>query len=118
MNQFNFEKLEVYKEALELVDFVYKITKTWPSSERYILIDQLTRAAISVALNIAEGTSRTSKDFAHFLSTSRGSVYECAAVITIAFNRSYITQEEYKKAYESCIKLARMLTALKKSLNQ
>lgn len=69
-NMFNFEKLDVYKEGLLFVDFVYSLTKSWPSSGRYILVDQLIRAAISISLNIAEGASRTRKDFRHFLSTS------------------------------------------------
>ncbi|MDO8572053.1 MAG: four helix bundle protein [bacterium] len=113
---FNFEKLNVYKEALLFVDFVYERTKNWPSSERYILVNQLTRASISIVLNIAEGSGRTSKDFGHFVATSRSSVYECVAILTIALGRKYITKNEFELGYEYCNKLARMLTALKKSL--
>ena len=108
--------MNVYKEALGFVDFVYEITRSWPKSGLFSLIDQLRRAAISIVLNIAEGTSRTSKDFKHFLSTARGSVYECVAILTIAFNRKYIDKEKFDVGYEYCNKLARMLTALKKSL--
>lgn len=113
---FNFEKLHVYKEALLFIDLVYGLTKSWPSSERYILVSQLIRAATSVALNIAEGSSRTSNDFKHFISTSRGSVYECVAILTIALQRKYITKNEFDSGYENCNKLARMLTALRNSL--
>ncbi len=114
---FNFEKLNVYKETLIFIDLIYKLSEKWPSSERYILVDQLIRAATSVALNIAEGSSRTSRDFQHFISISRGSIYECVAILTIALNRKYITKDNYDLCYNFCNKLARMLSALKNSLN-
>lgn len=113
---FNFEKLNVYKEALDFVDFAYIVTKTWPKEEKFVLIDQLLRAAISAVLNIAEGSSRTGKDFKHFLSNSRGSVYECVAVLTIAKKRMYISQKDFDIGYSNCIKIAKMLSALKKSI--
>ena len=114
---FKFEELNVYRESIKFVDLIYETTKQWPSSEKYVLVDQLIRAAISIVLNIAEGTSRTRKDFQHFLSTARGSVYECVAIVTLAFNRKYITKEKFEIIYEHSSKLARMLTALKKSLD-
>ena len=113
---FRFEQLNVYKESLSFVDLVYKLTDKWPKAETFSLTDQLKRAAISVSLNIAEGSSRTSKDFQHFLSTARGSVYECVASLTIALKRNYIDKQDFEKGYEFCDKLARMLTALKKSV--
>jgi four helix bundle protein len=116
MKKFKFEELNVYRESLEYVSYLYDLTKKWPTAERHILISQLLRAATSIVLNIAEGTSRTTKDFKHFLSTSRGSVYECVAILTIAIRQNYITEDEYKFSYETCLKLARMLTALKRSL--
>ena|SRR3989344_4902973 len=115
-NMFKFEELNVYKEALIFVDYIYRLTSRWPSSEKYVLVSQMVRAAISIVLNIAEGSSRTGKDFRHFLSISRGSVYECVAVLTIAYKRKYITKNEFDFGYEYCNKLARMLTALKKSI--
>lgn len=113
---FKFEELRVYQEALLLIDVIYEITKNFPSNEMYGLINQLRRAAISIALNIAEGSSRTKKDFRHFLDMSRGSCYECVAILTIARNRKYLSLKEYKEAYEKCNKLARMISALKASI--
>ncbi len=113
---FNFEKLNVYKEALVFVDWVYSIISKWPRSEVFALADQLKRAATSIVLNIAEGSSRTRADFKHFLSTARGSVYECIAILTLASKRKYITKTEFEYGYEFGNKLARMLTALKNSL--
>lgn len=63
---FNFEKLKVYEEALILATDVYKLTKSFPKSETFGITSQLRRASVSISLNIAEGTSRTKKDFRHF----------------------------------------------------
>lgn len=84
---FKFEDLKVYQKGLGFVDDIYLITKPWPKSELFGLVSQLRRAAISIVLNIAEGSSRTNKDFSHFLSLSRGSCFECVAILTIAKNQ-------------------------------
>ncbi len=67
MYTFSFEKLNVWIDAKELIKKVYRSTKKFPSEEKFGLTSQLRRASVSVASNIAEGTSRiTSKDKAHF----------------------------------------------------
>lgn len=113
---FRFEELRVYQEALMFVDQLYSLTKEWPKEELFGLINQIRRAAVSIVLNIAEGTSRTKKDFRHFLDLAKGSCYEVATILAIAKNRKYISEIEYRKHYEFCIKLAKMLSALKTSL--
>jgi four helix bundle protein len=113
---FNFEKLRVYEDSLVFVDHVYTTTKTWPVDERYGLSDQLRRAANSIVLNIAEGTSRTKKDFCHFLDLSRGSCYECVSILKIAHNRKYVSQQDYHKLYDEIETISRKISALKKSL--
>lgn len=113
---FKFEELRVYQDALLFIDQIYLLTKEWPKDELFGLTNQLRRAAVSVALNIAEGSSRTRKDFRHFLDLSKGSCYECAAILAIAKNRKYINEVEYNLSYEFCIKLAKMISALKTSL--
>lgn len=116
MEKFKFEDLRVYQEALVFIDSIYNLTRRWPREELFGLSAQLARAAVSIALNIAEGTSRTKKDFRHFLDMSRGSIFECVAIITIALNRKYITQSEFDNLYGSCNKLARMISKLKTSI--
>lgn len=113
---FNFEKLRVYEDALEFVNHAYGITKQWPTDERFGLIDQLRRAATSVALNIAEGSSRTKKDFCHFLDLSRGSSYECVSIFKIALNRKYLTEKEYRALYDEVEYISRKISALKNSI--
>lgn len=113
---FKFEELQVYQEALELVDLVYDITKSWPKSELFCLTDQFRRASISIVLNIAEGSGKTNADFKRFLSTSRGSTFECVAIAQIAQRRKYISDKDYQQTYAFCLKLSKMLTALKNAI--
>lgn len=113
---FTFEKLHVYQDSLLFVDFLYKATKNWPKDEIFGLTSQLKRSVVSITLNIAEGSSRTKKDFRHFLDLARGSCYECVAILSIAKQRKYITEEEYRKMYEHANKIARTINALKASL--
>ena len=65
---FNFEKLDVWQKAIDFADLVYNHTRNLPSEERFGLTNQMTRAAVSISSNIAEGTSRMSQtDFARFV---------------------------------------------------
>lgn len=114
---FKFEDLHVYKDSLDFVDYVYTLCEKWPKDELFGLINQLRRAAVSISLNIAEGSSRTQKDFGHFLSLSRGSCFECVAIATIARKRKYISEQEYMACYQTCEKLAKMTSKLKSSLS-
>jgi four helix bundle protein len=113
---FKFEDLNVYKESLVFIEDVYILTQEFPKEELYGLTSQLRRAAVSIALNIAEGSGRTNKDFQHFISLSRSSCYECVTILKISLVRKYLDNDRYIKLYEACLKLARMLSALKKSL--
>ncbi|NTV41168.1 MAG: four helix bundle protein [Candidatus Moranbacteria bacterium] len=66
--EYGFYRLEVWKLGMELVDFIYVLTKKFPSDEKFALVSQMRRAAVSVPLNIAEGSiKRTKKDFASFV---------------------------------------------------
>ncbi len=113
---FNFEELRVYQESLIFVNTIYEMTKAFPKDEIFGLTNQLRRAAVSISLNIAEGSSRTKKDFSHFLNLSRGSCYECVAVLTIAKNQQYISSEQFKLCYDHSNKISRMINGLKNSL--
>lgn len=68
----NFENLEVWKQSINLVKNVYSITNKFPKSEIYTLTSQMRRSAISIPSNLAEGYSRTTIEFARFISISHG----------------------------------------------
>ena len=74
---YRFEKLDVWKDAREFVTLVYKITENFPSKEKFGLIDQIRRAAISIVLNIAEGSAgRSDAEFKRFLKMAQGSLHD------------------------------------------
>jgi len=93
---FGFQKLQIYQMAKELVKYNYKLTKKFPSEEKFALVQQTNRAAVSVPSNIAEGTSRKgSKDKAHFINIAYGSLMELVCQMEIALELGYIEQIEY-----------------------
>jgi four helix bundle protein len=114
---FEFEKLRVYQKALDFTDKVYKITRLFPIEERFCLIDQFRRAAVSIVLNIAEGSGGTKTEFRHFLKIARRSVRECVAVIEISFRQEYVTLETKSTLRSDCADLSKMITGLLKSLS-
>ena len=114
--RFNFEKLRVYQDALDFSEEIYRITKRFPKDELFALTSQFRRAASSVSLNIAEGSSLTKTEFRNFLRRSRGSVYECVAILSLAADNGYVPGEARKKIYEDCQKLAKSISALINSM--
>jgi four helix bundle protein len=114
---FNFEKLEVWKKAIEFADAIYRATKTFPADERFGLTDQMRRAAVSISANIAEGASRHSKgDFARFLEIATGSLFEVISHASIAKRRGNLTETAFATIYSAAEELSRMLSGLRRSL--
>ncbi|HUD19947.1 MAG TPA: four helix bundle protein [Patescibacteria group bacterium] len=116
--EFRFENLLVYQEAVVLSNKIFTLTGKWPSQLRFSLGDQLNRAALSISLNIAEGSSRTGKDFQHFLSIARGSCYECVPIITIAKDQRLIAERDFQELKQKIFEISKMLTALRSSLSK
>ena len=115
---FNFEKLDVYNKANEFVNDIYLLTKTFPEDEMFGLTSQLRRAAVSISLNIAEGSARTKKDFNRFIDMARGSIFECVTILRIALKQEYLNQKRYIDIEEKLTDLSKMLSGLKRSISQ
>lgn len=113
----NFEKLNVYQEAINLALDIYKLTTKFPREEKFGIIDQIRRASVSISLNIAEGTSRTKKDFCRFLDMARGSCHELIPLLKISLKLGYINKTEYENLYESIEVILKRINALRRSLN-
>ena len=109
---FDFEKLEVYKKAIDFANDIYNLTKKFPKDEQFGITSQLRRAAISISLNIAEGSGRSKKEFRHFVIMARTSVQECIPLLEISYLQNYITEEERLKYYSRCEELSKMLCGL------
>ena len=114
---FNFEKLEVWKKAIEFADFVYSVTREFPDAERFGLTNQMRRAAVSISSNIAEGTSRFSRDdYARFLEIATGSLFEVVSQSFIVQRQNYLSEENRQRLYTAAEEQSRMLSGLRRSL--
>ena len=95
MAQFGFQRLEVYQLAKALVLKSYQLTKNFPQDEKYALVQQINRAAISIPSNIVEGYGRTTaKDKSHFLNMAYSSMMELVCQYEISKELGYITDED------------------------
>jgi four helix bundle protein len=114
-----FEQLEVWKLALEYLDLIYKVAENLPGSEEYNSKSQITRAATSIALNIAEGSQgQSDAEQARFLGMAIRSLVETIACQEIIRKRYYFEDESLlNAAYENSQLLANKLQAFRKSIS-
>lgn len=110
---FDFENLEVYKKAVEALG------KELHSKTSYALIDQLTRAALSIPLNIAEGNGRWHKaEKRQFLWFARGSTFECVPILQILKANNLIEEVKYLEFRAQLIEIGKMINGLLKSVER
>ena len=96
--EYSFYKLDVWKLGMSIVNEIYSMTKNFPNDEKFCLVAQIRRSAISVPLNIAEGSAkRTNKDFANFIRIALGSLMETMTCVEIALEQKYINKEIYDR---------------------
>jgi four helix bundle protein len=109
----NFRELKVWHKSIDLVIGIYKITKTFPDSERFNLISQMQRSGTSISSNIAEGAGRTSGPaFKQFLSIALGSAYELETQLLISKKLGYINAESYDSVVEEITAVQKMIFGL------
>lgn len=115
---FKFEKLRVWEMAIDLTLEVNVLVKKFPPEEKFVLAQQMQRAADSVALNIAEGsTGQSNPEFKKFLGYSIRSGIEVVSCLYIGNKRKIINQSDFQKLYESYDSLITKLQALRNSIN-
>lgn len=115
---FKFEGLRVWQISLDLADTINLLTKTFPKDELFILTSQIKKAADSVCLNIAEGsTGQSNAEFKRFLGYSIRSGIEVVACIYLARRRKYIDDKKFEELYNFLDSLIKSIQALKNSLN-
>ncbi len=109
----NHQKLDVYQASKVFVLECYKLTKSLPVEERFGMITQIRRAALSVHLNIAEGASRKSEvERKRFYEVARGSMIEIDAALDVAYDLSYLQNLNADAVGDAMVRCFKMLSGL------
>jgi len=91
----NYKELKVWQKSVDLAVSIYALTKTFPSTEMYGIVDQMRRASVSIPSNLAEGAGRGSnKDFSHFLNISLGSAFELESQLIISEKIGFLSSKQ------------------------
>ncbi|HEX05122.1 MAG TPA: four helix bundle protein [Bacteroidetes bacterium] len=114
----NYQDLEVWKKSIELAEKVYRLSEKFPNEEKFSMTNQLRRAVVSVAANIAEGAERQgTKEFLQFLSVASGSLAEVETFLILATRLKMVKKQETEPILEYTAIVGRMLNGLKRSLH-
>ena len=114
----NFKELTVWQKGVDFAVAMYKLTNIFPSEEKFGLVSQMRRAAVSIPSNISEGTGRrTDKDFNNFLGNALGSSYEVETEIIISQKLGFLSNEDFAASQSSLNEIQKMIVGLQKSLN-
>lgn len=115
---FKFERLNVWQRALDFTATIHETTQSFPKAELFVLTSQLQRAADSIALNIAEGsTGQSNPEFNKFIGYAIRSGIEVVACLYIGRKRGLLNEQNFKRLYEEAESITKMLQALRKTLN-
>jgi len=118
-NSASFKDLEVWQEAVNLTDTVYRQTRSFPQEELFALTNQIRRAVVSVPSNIAEGSGRRSNtEFLQFLSIANGSLREVETQLIIAERIGYLSHEQLDALQPQIDTVGRLLTGLRNYLKK
>jgi len=113
----SFRELRVWTAGMDLVEEVYRLTRTFPKEETYALASQIQRAAVSIPSNIAEGHTREHiKEYLHHLSMAQASLAELETQLEIAKRLSYISSQQLQQVLERISSLGKQLYSLRNSL--
>jgi len=113
----SYRDLEVWQKSVELANDLYALTRRFPPSERYGMVDQIQRSGVSIATNIAEGWGKSgSGNYLNALSHARGSLRELETLLLIAHRVGYVKAETYRTLCARTDEIARMLFSLSRSV--
>lgn len=115
----HYKKLEVWQKSVEFVATVYQVTATFPGDERFGLIAQMRRCAVSIPSNVAEGAGRNSdQEFRQFLSIALGSSFELETQILVSERLGLLSKDASLELLESLNSMSKMLVALRRSIGR
>jgi len=114
--KYAFEKLHVWEDIRNMIKDIYKITASFPDHEKYGLVPQIRRAAISISSNLAEGSSRTSfKDQAHFHQLAYSSLMEVLSQLIVSHDLGFISEDQYLQIRTQTEAISLKINALRNS---
>jgi len=115
----NYRDLQVWRKALDWAEAIYRATGRWPREERFGLISQVRRSALSVASNIAEGAARRSTgEFLQFVGIAQGSLAEAETQLLLAQRLGYLAGGDASALLGAGAEISRMLAGLASSLRR
>lgn len=110
MGRHNFKKLKIWQDAIILVSDNYKLTRTFPDMERFNLVSQMNRCAVSIPSNISEGSSKsTDRHFKKYLENSLGSAFEWETQLIVSFNENYLDKNKFEELENKILQIQKML---------
>jgi len=116
---FSFEKLEVWNRSIDLSVLIYKITSSFPDSEKFGIVNQLRRAYNSIGANIAEGSGRKSQvEKARFFEIAFSSLLEVIHFLRLSVKLGFVNDEELKEVFLLISEISNKLNALHKQVKQ
>jgi len=115
---FKFEELSIYKKAMVFGEIIHNQVKTFPREERFELTSQFKRVSDSIALNIAEGSGGTDKQFYNYLGNAWHSAHECVSCSSKAVLRNYITEEQNEMNRKYLTELTKMISSLRSVISK
>ena len=114
----NFKKLKIWQEAISLVQDNYRLTRTFPDFEKFGLVTQMNRCAVSIPSNISEGSSKsTDRHFNKYLEDSLGSAFEWETQLIVAYNENYLSEGKFKELEQKIIQIQKMISRFQSGLN-
>lgn len=114
----NYKNLIVWQKSIRLVKILYQLTANFPGEEKFGLISQIRRAAVSIPSNIAEGQARrTTADYIRFVSIAEGSLAEVETQLIIAIDLGFCAESETQEIFGLLTEVRKMLNALRRSLS-
>ncbi len=113
MRRHNFKKLKAWIHAMELIEESYKLTNSLPSTELFGLRSQMNRSAVSIASNIAEGSSKGSDvHFARYLEISLGSAFEWETQLIVCKSQNFVAIDKFEQLEKQIIEIQRIVSSL------
>ncbi len=115
----NYKNIEVWKKARVLVKDIYIVTAKFPDNERFGLVAQFRRAIVSVVLNIAEGSGRTTnKEFSKFLDNAYGSALEVESLIFLSLDLGFVSTDKHDELLIKISEILRMIKGFQAQLDK